>query len=232
MIATIPRFYPILDTAAVARAGMDVARSAKTLLEAGVRILQLRHKDLFDRKMFETSRELAEVCRKTGARFVINDRADMAVLLDAALHIGQDDLPPKESRALIGPGRILGLSTHNEAQLLASNNEPLDYIAIGPIFATSSKQNPDTVVGVAELARLRPLTGRPVVAIGGINRENAGSVLQAGANSIAVIGDLFPPGTTLKSLRDQAEQWINMTSIGGGNDNEPEPHETGRLTNE
>lgn len=212
MMAALPRFYPILDTGAAARASMDVAKSAEALLDAGIRILQLRHKDHFDRKMFETAREVAAACREAGALFVINDRADMAVLLDAALHIGQDDLPALESRALIGTGRVLGLSTHNEAQLLASNDEPVDYIAIGPLFETGSKRNPDAVVGVEELARLRPLTGRPVVAIGGINRENCGSVLQAGADSIAVIGDLFPPNVTLKSLRERAKEWMRLTN--------------------
>ena len=212
MMAAFPRFYPILDTGAAARAGLDLAKSAEALLDAGIGILQLRHKDHFDRKMFETAREVAAACREAGALFVINDRADMAVLLDAALHIGQDDLPAPESRALIGAGRVLGLSTHNEAQLLASNDDPVDYIAIGPLFQTGSKRNPDAVVGVEELARLRPLTGRPVVAIGGINRENFGSVLQAGADSIAVIGDLFAPGGTLKSLRERAEEWMRLTN--------------------
>lgn len=212
MMAAFPRFYPILDTGAAARAGLDLAKSAEALLDAGIGILQLRHKDHFDRKTFETAQEVAAACREAGALFVINDRADMAVLLDAALHIGQDDLPAPESRALIGTGRVLGLSTHNEAQLLASNDDPVDYIAIGPLFQTGSKRNPDAVVGVEELARLRPLTGRPVVAIGGINRENFGSVLQAGADSIAVIGDLFAPGGTLKSLRERAEEWMRLTN--------------------
>ena len=212
MMAAFPRFYPILDTGAAARAGLDLAKSAEALLDAGIGILQLRHKDHFDRKTFETAQEVAAACREAGALFVINDRADMAVLLDAALHIGQDDLPAPESRALIGTGRVLGLSTHNEAQLLASNDDPVDYIAIGPLFQTGSKRNPDAVVGVEELARLRPLTGRPVIAIGGINRENFGSVLQAGADSIAVIGDLFAPGGTLKSLRERAEEWMRLTN--------------------
>lgn len=212
MMAAFPRFYPILDTGAAARAGLNLAKSAEALLDAGIGILQLRHKDHFDRKMFETAQEVAAACRKAGALFVINDRADMAVLLDAALHIGQDDLPAPESRSLIGTGRVLGLSTHNEAQLLASNDDPVDYIAIGPLFETGSKRNPDAVVGVEELARLRPLTGRPVIAIGGINRENFGSVLQAGADSIAVIGDLFAPGGTLKGLRKRAEEWMRLTN--------------------
>jgi len=141
-----------------------------------------------------------------------SDRERAHSLLDAALHIGQDDLPAPESRALIGPDRVLGLSTHNEAQLVASNEDAVDYIAIGPLFETGSKRNPDAVVGVKELARLRPMTGRPVVAIGGINRENCRSVLEAGADSVAVIGDLFPHGGTLKDLRERAEEWMRLTN--------------------
>ena len=212
MMSALPRFYPILDTAAAARAGLDPAASAKALLDAGVSILQLRHKEQFDRKMFETVSEVAAACRQAGVVFVINDRADLAILLDAALHIGQDDIPARESRALIGPGRALGLSTHNEAQLLRANDEPVDYIAIGPLFETGSKRNPDAAVGVAELARLRPMTNRPVVAIGGINLENAAPVFAAGADSIAVIGDLFRQGTTLKSLTKRAEEWLKTTA--------------------
>src|SRR4051794_8797699 len=116
----LPPFYPILDTGVVARAQLDLLASAKVLLSAGARILQLRHKDHFHRALFETAREISGQCKEAGALFVINDRADLAVLLDAALHIGQDDLPAAESRALIGPEGTLGLSTHNERQLVES----------------------------------------------------------------------------------------------------------------
>ncbi len=208
----LPRFYPILDTGTVERAGLGLLDSAKALLDAGARIVQLRHKKHFDRQLFETAKELAVVCREAGALFVINDRADIAILLNAALHTGQDDLPAAESRALIGPVVVLGLSTHNEKQLRASNGEPANYVAIGPLFATGSKQNPDPVLGPKELKRIRPITGRPVVAIGGINLENCSSVLEAGAESIAIIGDLFPPGISLTTLRQRAEQWIRITN--------------------
>ncbi|MEO8130197.1 MAG: thiamine phosphate synthase [Bryobacteraceae bacterium] len=212
MIAALPRFYPILDTKTVARAGLDLGDSAKALLSAGIRVLQLRHKEHFDRNLFDQARRISVMCREAGTLFVINDRADVAVLLDAALHIGQDDLPAPESRALIGPDRIIGISSHTEAQLRASNDVAVDYVAIGPLFETGSKQNPDAVVGVKELARLRPITGRPLVAIGGINRENCRSVLDAGADSVAVIGDLFPLGGTLENLRARAEEWMRLTN--------------------
>ena len=208
MKAALPRFYPILDTLAVHRAGLGLLEAAQALLDAGAGILQLRHKEHFDRTLFETSQRIAAACERHGAIFVVNDRADIAVLLCAALHVGQDDLPAEQSRTLIGPDRILGFSTHNEAQLVASNAEPVDYVAIGPMFATGSKQNPDPVVGIEELSRLRPLTARPVVAIGGITLENASEVFQAGADSVAVIGDLF----AATSLRQRAEEWMRLTN--------------------
>jgi thiamine-phosphate pyrophosphorylase len=211
MIDKLPRFYPILDTGVLDRVGLSMVGAGTALLDAGVKILQVRHKEHFDRKTFEAARDLAARCRGTGALLVINDRADVAVLLDAGLHVGQDDLPAPQARSLIGQGRMLGLSTHNEAQLLASNAEPVDYAAIGPMFETGSKRNPDPRVGAGELARLRSMTMRPVVAIGGITLENCGAVLQGGADSVAVIGGLFPAGCTAASLRRRAEEWMRVT---------------------
>jgi thiamine-phosphate pyrophosphorylase len=132
------------------------------------------------------------------------------MLLDAGEHLGQDDLPPQDARRLIGPGRLLGFSTHNEAQLRAAASEPVDYAAIGPIFGTTSKEKPDPVVGIEELSRLRTIAARPLVAIGGITRENVMSVLDAGADSVAVIGDLLPAGCNFESMRERMEQWQNL----------------------
>jgi thiamine-phosphate pyrophosphorylase len=212
MSGTLPRFYPILDTGVVERAKLPLVDAAKAILDAGSKILQFRHKDHFHRQIFEAAREIGETCRRYGAVFVMNDRADMAVLLDAALHVGQDDLPAADARALIGRDRMLGFSTHNEAQLLASNAEPVDYVAIGPLFETGSKRNPDPVVGIGELGRLRLLTARPVVAIGGITRANCRSVFAAGADSVALISDLFPTGCTLDSLRRRTEEWMRVVN--------------------
>ena len=131
------------------------------------------------------------MCHACRVPLVVNDRADMARLVDAGLHLGQDDLPPSAARGILGTA-MLGFSTHNQAQLRAAANQPADYLALGPIFGTVSKQNPDPVVGLEGLRQGRPLTLRPLVAIGGITRENARAVLHAGADSVAVIGDLFP----------------------------------------
>jgi thiamine-phosphate pyrophosphorylase len=188
----LPAFYPIIDNVAAAEA----------LLEAGARILQFRHKGFFSRAVFEDATRIGELCQHAGAIFVVNDRADVALLLNAGLHLGQDDLAPADARrVLLAPG-IIGFSTHNERQLLAGNLEPVDYLAIGPIFPTRSKPNPDPTVGVDQLRHLRSLTQKPLVAIGGITRELAPQVFDAGADSVAVISDLFP----------RPEEWIAICS--------------------
>ncbi len=196
---TLPRFYPILDTALLARRGLAVEEAARAIIDGGAGILQFRHKGTFSRELFEQAERVA----KMGALFIVDDRADIARLLDAGVHVGQDDLPPSEARTIVGPGRMVGFSTHNEAQLLAGAREPVDYLAIGPIFATASKEQPDPVVGLEELQRLRALWSGPLVAIGGITRANARAVLEAGADSVAVIGDLC----MADDLRRRTEEW-------------------------
>ena len=203
---TLPRFYPILDTATLERYGVDTLSAAEELLAAGAKILQLRHKGHFDRNLYATAQQVAHLCRGANALVVINDRVDIAMLLEAAVHVGQDDLPPDSVRAISGTSRVLGFSTHNEAQLLAARNERIDYVALGPIFGTRSKLKPDPEVGADELRRLRPLAQVPLVAIGGITRENAVSVWSAGADSVAVVGDLYP------DVRKRAEEWIRLAN--------------------
>ncbi|MSV35408.1 MAG: thiamine phosphate synthase [Bryobacterales bacterium] len=205
----LPAFYPILDTEIAARYGVDVTFAAREILAGGARILQFRHKGFFSRDVFAAMERVAAVCRDAGVPFVVNDRADLAVLTNAVLHLGQEDLPPAAARKITGPDTIIGYSTHNETQLRAAVAEGVaDYLALGPIFGTASKENPDPTVGLAELKRLRPLANRPLVAIGGITRQNARAVLAAGADSVAVIGDLFAdPG----NLRGCVEDWIAVT---------------------
>jgi len=206
----LPRFYPILDTGALARHNYPPLLAAEAMLEAGARILQLRHKGYFSRQLFEQAEYVGRLCRHFGARWIVNDRADLAVLLDAGLHVGQDDLPPAAARRLMGPDRAVGFSTHNPAQMELAAGEPVDYLALGPIFATASKENPDPVVGLEQLRQWRTLTPRPVVAIGGIRRDNAAAVLEAGADSVAVIGDLLPEECTKTSVRKRVEEWIAL----------------------
>jgi thiamine-phosphate pyrophosphorylase len=204
----LPRFYPILDTATLA---IPLEVASGILLEEGAQILQLRHKEHFSREMFDIAGRVATLCRQAGALFVLNDRADLAALLDAAVHLGQEDLTPEQARRVMGSA-VIGYSTHNEAQLRSSNEQPADYVALGPIFQTLSKRNPDPVVSVLELKRLRSLTGRPLVAIGGITRENADAALAAGADSVAVIGDLCPREGDRAALRERAREWMRLTN--------------------
>ena len=208
----LPRFYPVLDTAMLERIGLTATEAAEAMLEAGARILQFRHKSFFSRETFETAERVVALCRAAQALFIVNDRADIARLLDAGLHLGQDDLAPADARNVVLPESIVGFSTHNERQLRAGDAEPVDYLAIGPIFATTSKEKPDPVLGIEGSRSLRPLTQKPLVAIGGITRETAPAVLDAGADSVAIIGDLYPAPCTKSSLRSRTEEWIAICS--------------------
>jgi len=148
------------------------------------------------------------LCEQSGVTLVVNDRCDIARLLNAHVHVGQDDLMPAFVRQLCGPSAIIGLSTHNAAQLEAANHEPVDYHAIGPIFATSTKANPDPVVGLSALKELRKASQRPLVAIGGITLENAPGVIEAGADSVAVVSALIPENPTRLSIRERTAEWL------------------------
>ncbi len=192
----LPPFYPIVSTVSAAAA----------VLQAGARIVQFRHKSFFSGAAFDDASRMAELCRQAGALFVVNDRADIALLLNAGLHLGQEDLAPADARKILPATSIIGFSTHNEQQLRAGDLEPVDYLAIGPIFATGSKQNPDPVVGLDRLRALRLLTQKPLVAIGGITRELAPQVFDAGADSVAVIGDLS------SDPRARAEEWMAISA--------------------
>jgi thiamine-phosphate pyrophosphorylase len=135
------------------------------------------------------------------------------MLLGAGLHLGQDDLPPSDARRLLGPDAVIGFSTHNRDQLLAAADEPATYFALGPIFSTSSKENPDPTVGLSQLSEWRALTVKPLVAIGGITRSNAKSVISAGADSVAVIAGLIPDPTNESTLRARMEEWQQLLTV-------------------
>jgi thiamine-phosphate pyrophosphorylase len=206
-LKTLPRLYPILDTSALERRGLAMVDVAAAMLEGGARVLQIRHKGLWSGKVLEDAREVASLCQQAGAMLIVDDRADIAKLLGAGLHVGQDDLAPADARALLGDGAMIGFSSHDAAQLRGAAAEPVDYVALGPIFSTASKQNPDPVVGVDELRRCHALVGKPLVAIGGITRENARAVFDAGADAVAVIADLLPAGATAADVRQRIEEW-------------------------
>ena len=204
---TLPPIYPILDTASLGSRDFPATQAAEAWLQGGARILQFRHKGHWSRAVFEEAERVAALCREAGALFVVNDRADMAALVGAGLHIGQDDLAPVDARRVIGPDALLGFSSHNARQLAAAAAEPIDYVAFGPVFPTASKQNPDPVTGLEELRRCRMLTRKPLVAIGGITCDNVSAVFEAGADSVAVIAGMLPEQCTLESLRERMKQW-------------------------
>jgi len=209
---TLPPIYPILDTKSLARRGISLERAAAAVLEGGAEILQIRHKEQWTRNLFEEARRAAGLCREARALLVVDDRADIAALLGAGLHVGQDDLCPADARKIIGPDAVLGFSTHNATQLSLAAGEPATYISIGPVFATASKENPDPVLGLEQVRTCRALTTKPLVAIGGITLENAESVFAAGADTVAIIADLLAGPCTGESMRDRMEQWRQLAT--------------------
>jgi thiamine-phosphate pyrophosphorylase len=183
-----PALYAILDPALTTEPLISVAHK---LVSSGVRLVQLRAKRSPARKIYADSRELVEQLSHLGVRVIINDRPDIAAIADAGgVHVGQEDLPVEEARKICGNTGWVGVSTHSIAQLRAADLTSADYIAVGPVFPTLTKDNPDPVIGMEFLRRARALTRKPLVAIGGITVESAGEVFRAGADSVAVIRDL------------------------------------------
>jgi thiamine-phosphate pyrophosphorylase len=189
MRLVMPRLYVILD-AGLMKASAE--ETAQQLITAGVRMFQYRSKGGAARETLEVSRRLARIASGAGAKLIVNDRPDIAWLSGAVgVHVGQTDLDVEEARSLIGQGKWVGVSTHNEEQFRAAIASSADYVAVGPVFLTKSKENPDPVVGTEFIRRVRGLTAKPIVAIGGITLERAAEVVEAGADSVAVIGDIL-----------------------------------------
>jgi thiamine-phosphate pyrophosphorylase len=188
MRLVLPKLYVILDATLLNNSPHDCARE---LAAAGVRLLQYRDKSASARDLMKTSRELVSSLRAHGSSLIVNDRPDVAALAGAAgVHVGQEDLEPEQARVVVGEEQWVGVSTHNLEQFRRAAATSADYIAVGPIFATTSKANPDPVVGLELLRQVRTLTDKPIVAIGGITLERAASVIAAGADSVAVIRDV------------------------------------------
>jgi len=187
----IPRLYPIVDASCFPN-DRALFRFAETLLAAGVTLLQYRNKQGSALQMLAHARELRRIAG-TRARLIMNDRADLclAVAFDG-VHVGQDDLPPDMVRGIVEKPLWMGVSTHNPEKLGLADQSDADYLAIGPVFSTASKADPGPVVGLDGVRGARALTRKPLVAIGGITRSNASSVIAAGADCVAVISDLLP----------------------------------------
>ncbi|MGA3196133.1 MAG: thiamine phosphate synthase [Terriglobales bacterium] len=204
----LPRLYPILDADCFFDAAAFFA-AAEELAAVGCALLQYRNKSGNARQMLDQSRELK---RRVGdhVKLIMNDRADLCLAAEFdGLHVGQDDLSPGSARRIIGTNslggaRWLGVSTHNPEQLAEADKTSAHYLAIGPVFDTSSKMNPDPVVGLEGVRRARQLTRKPLVAIGGITRANARYIIEAGADSVAVISDL------IREPRKSAEEFLRI----------------------
>jgi thiamine-phosphate pyrophosphorylase len=183
----IPRLYAITS----ASSGLSHVEQVERLASAGVGWIQVRDKRASGRELYEITVAALAAARPYGAKVIVNDRVDVALAAGAdGAHVGQDDLPAEAARAILGPDRIVGVSTHSVEQAVAAAGLPVDYIAIGPVFATSTKENPDPVVGLGGVAAVRDVVRLPVVAIGGITLERARSVVEAGADAVAIVGDL------------------------------------------
>lgn len=191
---SFPRLYAIVDMELLSTRRLKLATFAKELREAGVECIQYRNKQGSDQTMLQDAAILRGIFPANGkARFLLNDRADLALLagLDG-VHVGQEDLAPEDARIIVGESAWVGVSTHVPQQVIEADKTSCDYVAFGPIFATASKLNPDPEVGLTGLKAARSLTSKPLVAIGGITRENVNAVMDAGADSVAVISGLLP----------------------------------------
>jgi thiamine-phosphate pyrophosphorylase len=191
----LPPLYPIVDEGAANLAGHTVPALAEAFLAGGARLLQLRSKLAPSGRFVEQAIAVAALAQPLGALVVVNDRFDVALAAGVrAVHVGQDDVPVAMVRRFLGPEGIIGLSTHTQAQVDAALYEPIDYLAVGPVFDTTTKDPGYDTVGLQLVEYAASRTDLPVVAIGGITLERARAVIDAGARSVAVIGDLLRTG--------------------------------------
>jgi thiamine-phosphate pyrophosphorylase len=196
-----PRLYAIADTDQLNARGVPLRAFAEGLRAAGVLLVQLRDKSGSPQQILANAAILREVFADIPCRLILNDRADLCVLADFdGVHVGQGDLSVADARQIVGPDRWVGVSTHTDAQVVAADLTDADYIAIGPVFATSTKPDADPVVGLSGIRRARALTTKNLVAIGGISCTNCGEVLVAGATFCAIISGLFAPSRTIEEV--------------------------------
>lgn len=186
----LPKLYTITDTQL---SNYTHAEIVQRLLAGGARLIQLRDKEASAKELLDAARECLQLTRAAGAKLIINDRVDVALTAEAdGVHLGQDDLSVEEAREILEEGKLIGLSTHSLEQFQAALQTSADYLAVGPIYATTTKENPDPVVGLDLIAAANAITDRPLVAIGGVTVERAPAVIAAGADSVAVISALYP----------------------------------------
>ena len=200
-----PRIYPITDQRL---SGLSHAEQVERLAAGGATLIQLREKAASPREFYEAALDAIKVARRAGVQIIINDRVDIAMAVDAdGVHLGQGDIPPDHARRLLGENRIVGFSTHSMQQALEADCAPVDYIAIGPVFQTSTKENPEAIVGLEAIAGIKNQASKPLVAIGGITLARARSVIESGADCVAVISDLFSTG----DISERTREFIDRT---------------------
>jgi len=206
MLFNLPRIYPITDTTI---SGLSHSEQIERLAAGGATLIQLREKHGSPREFYRMALDAMITARRLGVQIIVNDRVDIAIAVDAdGVHLGQDDLPPERARLLIGDSRIIGFSTHSLEQALAADLAPVDYLAIGPIFQTASKENPDPIVGVAALSTIKAQITKPLVAIGGITLGTTSQVISAGADSVAIIAGLLSAKDITAQTRSYFEKSV------------------------
>ncbi|HTD96434.1 MAG TPA: thiamine phosphate synthase [Edaphobacter sp.] len=200
----VPRLYAIIDVRVLRALRVDLRVFAEGLREAGITLVQLRDKEGSPPVVLRSATVIQDAMLGSGCRLILNDRADLAVLAGwGGVHVGQGDLLPEDARRVVGTERWVGVSTHTEEQVREAELSCADYVAVGPVFATGTKLDAEPVIGLEGVRRARAVTGKPIVAIGGITRANARSVVEAGADSVAVISALLVAGEPVaKVARD------------------------------
>jgi thiamine-phosphate pyrophosphorylase len=197
----LPRLYAILDAGVYGRRGISLEGAARELRAAGVSLVQYRDKDAGPQEILRSAAAIRGAFAGADCRLILNDRADLAVLAGwDGVHVGQDDLAPEDARRVVGVERLVGVSTHSDEQVRVADGSGADYVAVGPVFATGTKVDAEPVIGLDGVRRARVLTGKPIVAIGGITRDNARSVIEAGADSVAVISGFLCDGESVEQV--------------------------------
>src|SRR5262245_56318429 len=203
---TLPSpLYTIADT--LGRSELSFVNIAEKLCAGGAKLLQLRVKELATRDFLAISQEVRAICRRFGCLLIINDRADIALAVDAdGVHVGQEDLPLAAARKVVGPGKIIGVSTHDPEQAVIAERDGADYIGFGPLFGTTTKATGYTARGLDQLREIRQAVSLPIVAIGGVTSERVPSALAAGADAVAMISDLVLASDIAGKTRETLEE--------------------------
>jgi thiamine-phosphate pyrophosphorylase len=200
VLARLPRLYPVVDVELAAVRGWAPVDLSRAFLDGGARLLQLRAKNLDSASLLALADRLVPLARSYDAAVIVNDRADVARMAGAAgVHVGQEDLKARDARRIVGADAVVGLSTHTVQQVEAAMSEPVSYVAVGPVFGTTTKDTGYTAVGLELIAAASRASALPIVAIGGVDLERAPAVLAAGAASVAVISDLLTPDPTART---------------------------------